>query len=273
MMPLSPAPGLAGPPELRAAALAAWSEPEPRRKAARARALVAADGGPLPVDANRRFADATRPGRPARPALVAPRDVPQRGLGSAAGRAALLHAIAHIEFNAIDLALDAVWRFAALPEAWYRDWARVAAEEAVHFGLLDAALRARGFGYGDFAAHDGLWAMALRTRHDPLVRVALVPRIMEARGLDVTPGLQQRLEAAGDRAAVAILQRILDDEIGHVAIGNHWYRVLCSVRGLDPARVWVDLIGTHGAGAPRPPFNREARLRAGFTEEELASWQ
>lgn len=256
--------------ELRAAARAAWSLADPRAKAAAAAAL--GTGPALAPDPRAGFDDAPRPGRPLRPRLVHPRDVPQRGAGSDDGRAALLHAIAHIEFNAVDLALDAVWRFAGQPEAWYLDWARVAAEEALHFGLLADELERRGHAYGDFDAHDGLWEMAMRTRHDPLARMALVPRLMEARGLDVTPLIQRKLAQAGDTDAVAILQRILDDEVGHVEIGNRWYLHLCAVAGIDPVAGWDGLAQAHGAAAPRPPFNREARLRAGFTEAELARW-
>jgi len=259
--------------ELRAAARAAWSIADPRGKAAAARALgdALASGATRP-DAEAVFPDAERPGRPARPRLVHSREVPQRGVGSDDGRAALLHALAHIEFNAIDLALDAVWRYGGLPTAWYLDWTRVAAEEALHFGLLADELGRRGHAYGDFDAHDGLWAMAVRTRADPLARVALVPRLMEARGLDVTPQIRARLEAVGDAAACAILQRILDDEVGHVAIGNRWYAWLCARDGVDPLEDWDALARRHGASAPRPPFNREARLRAGFSEAELARW-
>ncbi|MFN8840958.1 MAG: ferritin-like domain-containing protein, partial [Burkholderiales bacterium] len=243
--------------ELRAAARAAWAIAEPRAKAAAASAIgeavAAGAAGALRPDPCAAFDDATRPGRPGAPRLVHPRDVPQRGVGSDEGRAALLHAIAHIEFNAIDLALDAVWRFGGLPEAWYLDWAGVAAEEALHFGLLADELRRRGHAYGDFDAHDGLWAMALRTRGDALARVALVPRLMEARGLDVTPQIQARLASAGDEAGRAILQRILDDEVGHVAIGNRWYAWLCAREGVDPLGGGDALASRHGASSPRPP--------------------
>ena len=259
--------------ELRAAARAAWQTAAPRGKARAALAIGAELGcGRLAPDAAAAFDDALRPGRPERPRLVHPREVPSRGVGSDEGRAALLHAIAHIEFNAIDLALDAVWRFADLPREWYLDWARVAAEEATHFGLLADELERRGRAYGDFDAHDGLWEMALRTRGDPLARVALVPRLMEARGLDVTPHIQARLARAGDETGRAILQRILEDEVGHVAIGNRWYAWLCGREGIDPLADWDALAHRHGASSPRPPFNRDARLRAGFTEAELARW-
>lgn len=263
-------------PALRHAARAAWGEAVPRRKAAAARALgqrllLPAELAPT-IDPQARFDGELRPGRPATPRLVPPRDVPQRGPGTDAGRATLLHAIAHIEFNAIDLALDAVWRFDGMPVAWYRDWAAVAAEEAQHFELLADELERRGHAYGDHDAHDGLWEMAMATRDDPLSRMALVPRLMEARGLDVTPLIQRKLEQAGDRAACAILQRILDDEVGHVAIGNSWYAWLCERAGLDPEHAWDDIARRHGASPPRPPFNLEARRRAGFSDAELGRW-
>jgi uncharacterized ferritin-like protein (DUF455 family) len=260
--------------ELRAAAHRAWSLADPSAKAQAALAigerLVSAS--PL-IDTARTFHDELRPGRPALPRLVHPRDVPNRGAGTPAGRVALLHAIAHIEFNAIDLALDAVWRFAGMPADWYLDWASVASEEAKHFSLLAEELGRRGHRYGDFDAHDGLWEMALKTRDDPLPRMALVPRLMEARGLDVTPVIRRKLEQAGDAQACAILDVILRDEVGHVAIGNHWYAVLCRREGLEPDADWDRLARRYGASAPKAPFNVEARLRAGFTEAELSRWQ
>jgi uncharacterized ferritin-like protein (DUF455 family) len=219
-----------------------------------------------------RWPQDTVPGRPARPALVHPADVPQRGLGRPEGRIALLHAVAHIEFNAINLALDAIWRFDCMPRAFYDDWARVALEESQHFCLLRDELVRRGAAYGDHDAHDGLWEMAVRTADDPLSRMALVPRLLEARGLDVTPALQRRLAQAGDDAAVAILQRILDDEVGHVAIGNRWYRHLCEARGLDAVEAWAGIAERHGASSPKPPFNVAARIAAGFDESELRAW-
>ena len=257
------------PTESRAAARAAWETADPLAKAAAAAALGRAG---LRADPGLRLDDALRPGRPPRPRLVHPRSVPQRGAGTESGRAALLHAIAHIEFNAIDLALDAVWRFQGMPHEWYRDWTAVAAEEAAHFTLLVDELARRGHRYGDFDAHDGLWEMAMRTRCDPLARMALVPRLMEARGLDVTPLILRKLEHAGDRSACAILERILREEVGHVAIGNRWYAFLCGRQGVDPQDGWAALAERFGAGAPRPPFNRDARLQAGFTEAELVRW-
>jgi uncharacterized ferritin-like protein (DUF455 family) len=210
------------------------------------------------------------PGRPARPRLVPPKDVPTRSPFTLEGRAALLHAITHIEFNAINLALDAVWRFAGMPVAFYRDWMRVASEEALHFTLLREHLRSLGSDYGDFDAHDGLWLMAQRTAHDLIARMALVPRTLEARGLDATPPLQAKFSRAGDARAVEILGIILRDEVGHVAIGNHWYRWLCERDGHDPVHLYAELARRYDAPRLRPPFNREARTAAGFTEEEIA---
>ena len=186
------------------------------------------------------------------------------------GRAALLHAIAHIEFNAINLALDAVWRFHGMPLEFYRDWLQVASEEALHFGLLRAHLQAQGYDYGAFDAHDGLWLMAQRTAHDVVARMALVPRTLEARGLDATPPLQAKLARAGDSRAVEILDVILRDEVGHVAIGNRWYRWLCQRDKHDPVALYPELVRRYEAPRLRPPFNHEARRAAGFTDEELS---
>jgi hypothetical protein len=255
--------------ELRTAALAALGEPDPGAKVAAVPRLVALA---LPIDADAVLAEPSGlPGRPSRPLLVAPKDVPQRALGSRDGRARLLHALAHIEFNAINLALDALWRFNGLPEGYYRDWLRVAAEEAHHFTLLRAHLATLGADYGDFPAHDGLWQMAERTRGDVLARMALVPRTLEARGLDASPQVRARLIGAGDHAAAAIVDVILRDEIGHVAIGNRWYRHLCAQRGLDPLAAYAALAAHHEAPRLRPPFNLQARLQAGFDAAELAA--
>ncbi len=208
-------------------------------------------------------------GRPARPELVHASRVPRRGLGSEQGRLALIHAIAHIEFNAINLAWDAVQRFPDLPTDFYDDWVRVAEEEAHHFHMLQERLHDGGLEYGDFAAHNGLWDMAVRTAHDPLVRMALVPRMLEARGLDVTPGIMQRLGRLGDPQTVQVLQLILDEEIGHVAIGSHWFRQLCRQRGLQPEAAYFDLLQNFLNGEVRCPLHRQARLEAGFSEQEL----
>jgi uncharacterized ferritin-like protein (DUF455 family) len=205
------------------------------------------------------------------PRLVAATAVPRRSPFTPEGRAALLHSVIHIEFNAINLALDAVWRFAGMPPDYYRDWLGVAAEEALHFTLLRDHLQASlGHDYGDFEAHDGLWTMVERTKHDIVARMALVPRTLEARGLDATPPMQAKLAKAGDARAVEILGVILRDEVGHVAIGNRWYRWLCERDGLDPLVHYAALVRHHAAPRPRPPFNFEARQRAGFDADELA---
>lgn len=209
------------------------------------------------------------PGRPARPLLVSPRAVERRQVSTLEGRAALLHALAHIEFNAINLALDAVYRFRGMPRAYYGDWIGVAAEEAYHFALLRDHLRTLGYDYGDFSAHNGLWEMAVKTAHDPLVRMALVPRVLEARGLDASPALIAKLRSCGDARAVKIMELIQRDEIGHVAVGNRWYRYLCAQRGLDPIATFRQLLRAYDGPRLQAPFDHAARRRAGFTEQEL----
>ncbi|WP_026075753.1 ferritin-like domain-containing protein [Noviherbaspirillum massiliense] len=211
------------------------------------------------------------PGRPARPELVPPLEVKHRSMRTVEGRAALIHALAHIEFNAINLALDAIWRFPGMPREYYGDWLQVAAEEALHFSLLSSHLEVLGFAYGDFPAHNSLWDMAEKTQHDILARIALVPRTLEARGLDASPPMRAKLAQAGDMAAAQILDIILRDEIGHVAIGNRWYAWLCRERGLDPITTYATLAVKYKAPVPRGPFNLEARRAAGFNEEELAA--
>ncbi|MDH4451151.1 MAG: ferritin-like domain-containing protein [Rhodoferax sp.] len=226
------------------------------------------------LDCARVFPPHTVPGRPQLPTLVEPKEVPRRSPFTAAGHAALVHSIAHIEFNAIDLALDCVWRFANMPAAFYRDWIRVATEEAQHFMLLEAHLRSMGYRYGDFPAHTGLWTMCANTAHDVVARMALVPRTLEARGLDATPLIQAKLDKVGTPTAMAaqeLLHTILRDEIGHVAIGNHWYHWLCHQREIDPAAFYAQAATRYAAPQPKPPFNYAARLAAGFTEEELAT--
>lgn len=220
-------------------------------------------GGLAPVQ------DVAQPGRPEHPELVAPQAVPRRSAGTREGHAALIHALAHIEFNAINLALDAVYRFRGLPRDFYGDWLLVAAEEAGHFRLLRNHLRALGFEYGAFPAHDGLWEMAVKTAQDPLARMALVPRLLEARGLDASPAIIAKLARIGDRRGVEILEIILRDEIGHVRTGNRWYGFLCAQRHVDPVATFHELLAIHGASKPRPPFHRAARQAAGFSEEEL----
>lgn len=209
------------------------------------------------------------PGRPMQPLLVSPRELPRRGFNTVEGRAALIHAVAHIEFNAINLAWDAVYRFRDMPRQFYDDWVRVADEEAYHFTLLRERLRQLHHDYGDFTAHNGLWEMAQDTAHDVLVRMALVPRVLEARGLDVTPGMMARLRAAGDEETVALLEIILRDEIGHVAIGTRWFRWLCEQRGLAPEPTFLGLIEGYMEGRIKGPFHRDARLQAGFSDDEL----
>jgi len=255
--------------QLRRHALALLQIVDAPAKAAAVRAAF--EGGDFAIDTRAVLEEPPGlPGRPARPRLVPPKDVPTRSPFTTEGRAALLHAIAHIEFNAINLALDAVWRFAGLPEAFYRDWFRVAAEESLHFTRLREHLLSLGHDYGDFDAHDGLWTMTARTAHDLVARMALVPRTLEARGLDATPPLQAKLAKAGDARAVAILEVILRDEIGHVAIGNRWYRFACECAGLDPVALYPGLVERYAAPRLRPPFNEEARRAAGFSDEELA---
>lgn len=213
------------------------------------------------------------PGRPARPELVPPLQVGHRSMGTPEGRSAMIHALAHIEFNAINLALDAIWRFPDMPVAFYEDWLKIAEEEALHFSLLAAHLETLGYAYGDFTAHNSLWDMAEKTRDDVLARIALVPRTMEARGLDAAPPVRAKLAQAGDGRAAEILDIILRDEIGHVAIGNRWFFWLCQRGQLDPLRTYANLARQYKAPPLRGPFNLEARRAAGFTEEELAALQ
>lgn len=210
------------------------------------------------------------PGRPDRPTLVAPRELSKRSAFTTEGRAALIHSLCHIEFNAINLALDAVYRFAGMPEQYYADWLQVAREEASHFQLLAEHLSSLGFHYGDFSAHNGLWEMAVETDHDVMVRMALVPRVMEARGLDVTPAIMEKLDKAGDNQAVAILQIIHRDEVGHVKIGTRWFRFLCEQRKLEPLTTFKHLLHEHMKGQLRGPFDHVTRKQAGFTADELA---
>lgn len=217
--------------------------------------------------------DAMLPGRPQYPVLVAPLEVKRRAMNTAEGRAALIHALTHIEFTAINLALDAIWRFSGLPDAYYADWLKVADEEALHFSLLESHLQSLGYSYGRFPAHNSLWEMAEKTQHDVLARMAMVPVTMEARGLDATPQLRAKLAQVGDLEAAAILDVILRDEIGHVAVGNNWYRYLCRGRGLDPQETYARLAAEHAAPAMRGPYNIDARRAAGFSEPELARLQ
>ena len=220
--------------------------------------------GGLPIGLSR---PSDRPGRPPRPPLRPPREMPKRrAFGSLRGRIALLHALAHIELNAVDLAWDLVARFADRmpPRAFFADWTAVAAEEAEHFALLAWRLGELGACYGDLPAHDGLWEAAAATADDPLARLAIVPLVLEARGLDVTPDMADRLARAGDPASAALLARLHRDEIGHVAIGRRWFEALCRARGLAPIETFHDLVRRRFTGGLKPPFNHEARTAAGF---------
>lgn len=210
------------------------------------------------------------PGRPSKPELVSPLAVKKRSMRTNEGRASLIHALTHIEFNAINLALDAIWRFDQMPDQYYIDWLKVAAEEAYHFTLLNDHLQTLGYEYGSFSGHNALWEMVEKTKGDVLARMALVPRTMEARGLDASPPIRNKLAQAGDMAAAEILDIILRDEIGHVAIGNHWYNWLCEQRALDGINTFETLRIKYNAPKMRPPFNMEARKLAGFTDAELA---
>jgi uncharacterized ferritin-like protein (DUF455 family) len=260
-------------PELRAAALHWLAASDPAAKAERVMALahawqrdeVALDAAALLVEPE------TIPGRPSQPELVSPLLVKRRSMRTVEGRAALIHALTHIEFNAINLALDAIWRFPDMPREYYADWLQVAGEEALHFTVLSAHLQKLGFSYGDFTAHNSLWDMAAKTRDDILARIALVPRTLEARGLDASPPVRAKLAQAGDMEAARILDIILRDEIGHVAVGNRWYGWLCAARGLEPVATYAALAVRYKAPPLRGPFNLEARRAAGFNETELAA--
>jgi uncharacterized ferritin-like protein (DUF455 family) len=263
-------------PSLRRSALAALQCPIPKQKVALAHDLYAQFATYLIVNDEldeALFALTPLPGQPDKPLLTAHLDLPQRSIHTSLGLAGLVHSVCHIEFNAINLALDAVWRFAGMPPKYYADWLRVAAEEAHHFSLLRAHLQSMGHDYGDFPAHTGLWDMVERTKGDIVARMALVPRTLEARGLDATPPMQAKLRKVGSFDAlkiVDILDIILRDEVGHVAIGNHWYRWLCAREGLDPVSHFRQLCIAHSAPRVRAPINQEARRLAGFSADELA---
>jgi uncharacterized ferritin-like protein (DUF455 family) len=259
------------PDDLRVGALYWLRESDASAKAVGVRAMQQAwKEGRLTLDSAHTFVDEIgAPGRPVKPDLVPPLDVKRRAMTTVEGRAALIHALAHIEFNAINLALDAIWRFPAMPQDYYLDWLLVAQEEAYHFTLLADHLKTLGFSYGEFTAHNSLWELAEKTQSDVLARMALVPRTMEARGLDATPAVRAKLAQAGDQAAAAILDIILRDEIGHVAIGNRWFAYLCETRSLDPLACYANLAAQYKAPKMRAPFNLPARRAAGFTEQEL----
>ncbi|WP_292934651.1 ferritin-like domain-containing protein [Noviherbaspirillum sp.] len=271
MNPSSDPNSLAQMTELRGTALHWLCVADPTRKAQGVQTLLEEwHSGAVRLDASRTLIPQHPvPGRPARPELVSPLSVKHRSMRTLEGRAAMVHALAHIEFNAINLALDAIWRFEGMPDDYYVDWLKVAAEEAVHFSLLADHLRVLGYAYGDFPAHNSLWDMAEKTSGDVLARIALVPRTMEARGLDASPPVRAKLAQAGDLAAAEILDIILRDEIGHVAIGNRWFGWLCASRGLDPIASYAVLAEQYRAPALRGPFNLEARKAAGFSDAEL----
>ncbi len=244
-------------------------ERDPTGKCAKTAALQADwNLGNLRLEAPTPAAPMIDPGRPEQPALVSPRLVERRKVSTLEGRAALIHSLAHIEFNAVNLALDAVYRFRGLPREYYGDWIRVATEEAYHFTLLREHLQVLGFDYGSFTAHNGLWDMAVKTAHDPLLRMALVPRLLEARGLDASPMLITKLKSCGDKRAVEIMQIVQRDEVEHVRIGNRWYGYFCEQRGVEPLETFRRLLLEYDARL-RPPFDIAARRQAGFSEREL----
>ena len=262
---------------LYAAAADCLATVDPQAKCAKTRAYAAAFfAGALPPEADAPPPEPIRfPGRPERPRLVHPKHLPKRGLGSIAGRAAFLHAIAHIELNAVDLAWDAVYRFRDFPAdvaaEFAADFVRTADDEARHFQLLATRLAELGHAYGDFDAHNGLWEMAEKTADSALARMALVPRVLEARGLDVTPGLIERLRDVGDAESIAVLEVILREEVAHVAAGSRWFRWLCERDGLKPWPTFAGFVRAHASRAVQGPFNWEARRRAGFDDEEIAA--
>lgn len=263
--------------EWRSNALAIMRMAEPAEKASAAIALYR-QRQLLRLDVEQVFTPPVpdAPAMPAQLALAAHNELARRSPATLHGRAVLVHAIVHIEYNAIHLALDAVWRFAGMPASYYEDWLKVAAEEAQHFQMLRAQLQSMGFDYGDFPAHQGLWSMCEKTKHDILPRMALVPRTLEARGLDATPLIQHKLrnvDADDAQATAVVLDTILREEVGHVAIGNYWYRWLCHQRGLEPISLYPQLVRQYEAPRAKAPLNLEARRAAGFSEEELAYLQ
>ena len=250
------------------AALTVLSTAEPYAKVRAARA-AARDWRFGRLDHAFSVAMPDRPARPAAPELLPPNRMPKRGrAGSDASRVAMIHALAHIEFVAIDLAFDMLGRFGAqFPRAFVDDWIRVGADEAMHFALLDRRLRALGSHYGALPAHDGLWQAAGETAHDALARLAVVPMVLEARGLDITPATIERFEGVGDHATARILSRILADEERHVRAGTRWFRHGCESAGSDPVETWQSLVARYFRGALKPPFNDSARERAGLTRD------
>lgn len=253
------------PTSLTSGAVAILATADPAAKASASRRLAEIWGaGGLDIGCS---APPERPARPKRPQLRPPREMPKRrAFGSPAGRIALLHALAHIELNAINLAWDIIARFSSepLPRGFYDDWVGVAAEEAIHFELLARRLAEFGADYGDLPAHDGLWESAAATADDLLARLAVVPLVLEARGLDVTPEMAATLERVGDPESAVVLRRIYRDEIDHVAAGVRWFDELCRARGLIPEETFREHVRRYFKGELKPPFNHEARAAAGF---------
>jgi uncharacterized ferritin-like protein (DUF455 family) len=251
------------------AARAIVASPDPAEKVSLAKATAKAwFGGRLSLG-HRGAGKAMpgRPGRPAKPELLAPRSMPKRSTGGAAGRFALLHSLAHIELNAVDMTWDLIGRFIReeVPRSFFDNWVQVGLEEAKHFELLARRLVELGGAYGDHPAHDGLWQAAQATGHDLLARIAVVPLVLEARGLDVSPGMIARLEAAGDGASAAIVTIIYRDERRHVAFGVKWFRFLCDRQGVPPEPTFHRLVRENFRGPVKPPFNDKARAEAGLT--------
>ena len=259
-------------PELRESSLAILANIDPRSKVSLLHDLFSQyQDQQINLDLSSDFdiQDLRLPGRPLKPELVPPLQVPKRKMDSIEGRASLLHSLAHIEFNAMNLALDAIWRFPNMPQQYYEDWLKVAKEEAYHFSLVNAHMQSFGFSYGDFPAHNSLWEMVERTTDAVIARMALVPRTMEARGLDAVPGIRDRFKQVKDDKAVQILEIILNDEIGHVLIGNRWFNYLCTQNQVSPITAYRELAKKYRAPTLRGPFNLEARRQAGFSSEEL----
>jgi uncharacterized ferritin-like protein (DUF455 family) len=259
--------------ELRQTALEILVITDPKTKVARVQQLFAdyhQQHIALDVSATLDSTELSLPGRPHKPELVPPLTVPKRKMDSLEGRLSLLHSLAHIEFNAMNLALDAIWRFPEMPTQYYADWLRVAKEEAYHFSLIEDHLQSVGVTYGDFPAHNSLWEMVERTADAVIARMALVPRTMEARGLDAVPAIRDRFKQIKDAKVVEILEIILRDEVGHVLIGNQWFNFLCTKEGLSPIKTYRDLAKAYRAPVLKGPFNLAARKQAGFTAEELS---
>lgn len=261
--------------DVREAALRVLDAAEPAGKTQAAMAAATAwRAGQLSLPrADARIGLPDRPARPAKPGLVPPGQVKRRRLSTQAGRFALMHAVAHIEFNAIDLAFDMIARFCGASDfdtldraAFVSDWIGVGEDEARHFNLIQTRLDALGGAYGDLPAHDGLWRAAQDTSDDVLARLAIAPMVLEARGLDVTPGMIEKLKSAGDTDSAACLQVIYREEVGHVAAGTRWFQAVCAVRGLDPQKTFQDLVEARFKGGLKRPFNVQARDRAGLYE-------